>query len=114
MGSRTPIGFQERLSANTAENPLKIPMGIPCVILLVLPQSCSLKTVRHPTAGVFALDFCADDAALLTQDKEDKENTNERTVVGLSVLDSPLFSYEKYLWVYRNRQHGRRSGEGRG
>ena len=73
MGNRTPIDFQGQLSANTAENPLKIPMGIPCVILLVLPQSCSLKTAWHPTAKIFALDFFTDDAALLTQGKEDKE-----------------------------------------
>jgi len=71
--NRTPIGFQGQLSANTAENPLKIPTGIPCVILLVSTKSCCLKTAEHPTARIFALDFCADDAVLLTQDKEDKE-----------------------------------------
>ena len=27
----------------------------------------------HPTANIFALDFCADDAALLTQGEGDKE-----------------------------------------
>jgi len=52
---------------------LKIPKGIPCVILLVLPKSCSLKTAQHPTARIFALEFCADDAALLVQGKEDKQ-----------------------------------------
>jgi len=70
--NRTLIGFQGQLSANTAENPLKIPMGIPCVILLVLTKSRALKTAQHPTARIFALDFSADDAALLTQGKEDK------------------------------------------
>jgi len=43
------------------------------VILLVLPKSCSLKTAQHPTARIFALEFCADDAALLVQGKEDKQ-----------------------------------------
>lgn len=61
------------LSANTAENLLAIPTGIPCVILLVLPKSGSLKTAQHPTARIFALDFCADDESLLTQAEEDKE-----------------------------------------
>ena len=73
-----------------AENPLKIPTGIPFVILLVLPKSSSVKTAAHPTARIFALDFCADDAALLTQGKEDKEKYKKRTAVGLSELDSPL------------------------
>ena len=31
-----------------------------------------MKTAAHPTARIFALDFCADDAALLTQGKEAK------------------------------------------
>jgi len=71
--NRTLIGFQGQLSANTAENPLKIPMGIPCVILLDLAKSCSAKTAAHPTARIFALDFCADDESLLAQAEEDKE-----------------------------------------
>jgi len=48
-------------------------MGIPCVLFLVLTKSCSLKTAKHPTARIFALDFCADDESLLTQAEEDKE-----------------------------------------
>jgi len=48
-------------------------MGILCEILLVLQKNCSSKTAQHPTARIFALDFCADDADLLTQGKEDKE-----------------------------------------
>ena len=73
MGNRTPIGFGRQLSANTAENSLKIPAGIPCEIFLVLTKSGSYKTAQHPTTRIFALDFCADDESLLTQAEEDKE-----------------------------------------
>jgi hypothetical protein len=61
---------------------LKIPKGIPCVILLVLPKSCSLKTAQHPTARIFALEFCADDAALLAQGKEDKQKYKRKDGCG--------------------------------
>ena len=83
------MGFHRLLSANTAENPLKIPTGIPCVILLVLPKSSSVKTAAHPTARIFALDFCADDAAYLRKPRKIKKNTSERTAVGPSGFDSP-------------------------
>ena len=73
MRNRTPDRFSEAAFREYAENLLKIPTGILCEILLVLSKSCSLKTAQHPTARIFALDFCADDAALLTQGKEDKE-----------------------------------------
>ena len=72
-GNQAPFGFQWLLSANPAEKTLEIPLGIPFVFLLGLPKSRTLKTAQHPTAKVFALDFCADDAALLTQGKKDKE-----------------------------------------
>jgi len=52
------------------------------VILLVLTKSCWLKTAQHPTARSFALDFCADDAALLTQGKEDKEKCKQKNCCG--------------------------------
>jgi hypothetical protein len=51
-------------------------MGIPFGILLVLSKSCSAKTAKHPSARSFTLDFCADDAALRAQGKEDKEKYN--------------------------------------
>jgi len=57
-------------------------MGIPCAILLVLTKSCTLKTAQHPTARIFALEFCADDAALLTQGKEDKEKYKRKDCSG--------------------------------
>ena len=56
--------------------------GIPCVRFLVLPQSDSLKTARHPTARIFALDFCADDEGLLTQAEEDKEKYKRKDRCG--------------------------------
>ena len=57
---------------------MKIPMGIPCEIFLVLTKNGSPKTAKHLTARIFALDFCADDAALLTQGKEDKEKYKQK------------------------------------
>ena len=57
-------------------------MGIPCVILLVLPKSSSAKTAAHPTARIFALDFCADDESLLTQAEEDKEKYKQKDCCG--------------------------------
>jgi len=53
-------------------------MGIPCEIFLVLTKNCSPKTAQHLTARIFALDFCADDAALLAQGKEDKEKYKQK------------------------------------
>jgi hypothetical protein len=47
-----------------------------------LPKSSSAKTAQHPTARSFALDFCADDAALLTQGKEDKEKFKQKNSCG--------------------------------
>ena len=73
MGNRTPIGFERLFFANTAKNSLKIPTGIPCEIFLVLTKNGSFKTAQHPTVRFFALDFCADDTAWLTQGKENKE-----------------------------------------
>ncbi len=40
------------------------------------------------------MDVCADDESLLTQAEEDKENTNKRTAVGLSVFGSPQLGKE--------------------
>jgi hypothetical protein len=68
--------------ANSAENPLKIPTGIPCVILLDLTKSSYTKTAAHPTARIFALDFCADDESLLTQAEEDKEKYKRKDCCG--------------------------------
>ena len=82
MGNRSPIGLQGQLSANTAENPLSIPTGIPCVLFLVLPKSCSLKTAQHPTSWIFDLEFCADDESLLTQAEEDKEKYKRKDGCG--------------------------------
>ena len=42
--NRTPIGFRWHLSTNTAQNPLTIPTGILCVILLVLLKIYAPKT----------------------------------------------------------------------
>jgi hypothetical protein len=61
---------------------LKIPTGIPCEVFLVLAKSGSFKTAQHPTARIFALDFCADDAALLTQGKENKEKYKQKDCCG--------------------------------
>jgi hypothetical protein len=61
---------------------LKIPTGILCVIFLVLPKSSSVKTAAHPTARIFALDFCADDESLLTQAEEDKEKDKQKDGCG--------------------------------
>ena len=77
-----PVGFGWLFSANTAENPLKIPPGIPCALFLVLTKNSSSKTAQHPTASFFALDFCADDTALLTQGKEDKEKYKRKDYCG--------------------------------
>jgi len=41
-----------------------------------------VKTAQHPTAGFFALGFCADDAALLAQGKEDKEKYKQKDCCG--------------------------------
>jgi len=57
-------------------------MGIPCVILLVSTKSSSAKTAMHPTARIFALDFCADDESLLTQAEEDKEKCKKKGCCG--------------------------------
>ncbi|MBR7122824.1 MAG: hypothetical protein IKC95_05160 [Oscillospiraceae bacterium] len=57
-------------------------MGIPCVILLGLTKSSSAKTAAHPTARIFALDFCADDESLLTQAEEDKEKYKRKDCSG--------------------------------
>ena len=89
MGSRTPIGLQGLLSANTAEKPLKIPTGIPCVLFLALPKSCSLKTAQRPTAWIFALEFCADDESLLTQAEEDKEKYKRKDGCGAIAVRFP-------------------------
>ena len=80
--SRTPIGFHGLLSANAAEKPLKIPTGILFALFLVLPKSSSVKTATHPTARIFALDFCADDESLLTQAEEDKEKYKQKDCGG--------------------------------
>ena len=81
-GTGTPTGFGRQLSANSAENPLAIPTGIPCVIFLDLTKSCSSKTAQHPTACNFALDFCTDDESLLTQAEEDKEKYKQKDCCG--------------------------------
>ncbi|MBR7122821.1 MAG: hypothetical protein IKC95_05145 [Oscillospiraceae bacterium] len=57
-------------------------MGIPCVILLGLTKISSAKTAAHPTARIFALDFCADDDCLLTQAEEDKEKSKQKDCCG--------------------------------
>jgi hypothetical protein len=57
-------------------------MGIPFGIFLILPKNSSAKTAQHPTARSFALDFYADDAALLTQSKEDKEKYKQKNCCG--------------------------------
>ncbi|MBR7122217.1 MAG: hypothetical protein IKC95_02015 [Oscillospiraceae bacterium] len=61
---------------------MKIPIGIPCVILLGLTKSSTVKTAAHPTARIFALDFCADDESLLTQAEEDKEKYKQKDCCG--------------------------------
>jgi len=57
-------------------------MGIPCAILLVLTKSSSAETAAHPTARIFALDFCADDESLLAQAEEDKGKYKQKDCCG--------------------------------
>ena len=64
-------------------------MDIPFGILLALPKSRSAKTAQHPTASSFALDFCADDAALLAQGKEDKEKYKQKNRCGAVGVQLP-------------------------
>jgi len=90
VGSQTHDRFSQAALCQSYGKSLENINGILCVILLGLTKSSSAKTAAHPTARIFALDFCADDAALLTQGKEDKEKYKKRTAVGLSELDSPL------------------------
>ena len=52
------------------------------MILLDLTKSSSAKTAAHPTARIFALDFCADDEGLLAQAKEDKEKYKQKDRCG--------------------------------
>jgi len=52
------------------------------MFFLDLMKSGSVKTARHSTANNFALDFCADDAALLAQGKEDKVKYKQKNRCG--------------------------------
>ena len=70
-------------------------MGIPCVFFLVLTKKRSVKTAKHSTAGNFALDFCADDAALLTQGKEDKEKYEQKDRCGAIGFVFPQLKLKK-------------------
>jgi len=65
------------------------------VILLVLTKSRWLKTAQHPTARSFALDFCADDAALLMQGKEDKEKYKYKNCCGAVGVRFPSASVKE-------------------
>jgi len=58
--------------------PRKLPTGIPFGILLVLPASCSAKTAKHPTSWIFLGILGAEDAALLTQGKDDKQKITRK------------------------------------
>jgi len=89
-GRGSPLGFVWLLAANTSQNPLKIPAGIPFGILLVLTANSRHKTALHPSARNFFGIFGAEDAALLTQGKDDKAKIIERTAEGLVVFRSPL------------------------
>jgi len=68
---------------------LAIPTGIPFVIFLALPENSAVKTAQHPTARSFALDFGADDAALLTQGKKDKQKYKQKNCCGAVVVRLP-------------------------
>jgi len=48
-----------------------------------------VKTALHSTACNFALDFCADDAALLTQGKEDKGKYKQKDSCGATGVRFP-------------------------
>ena len=59
------------------------------MILLVLSKSYSSKTAQHPTARIFALEFCADDAALRVQGKEDKQKYKRKDGLGAIAVRFP-------------------------
>jgi hypothetical protein len=56
------------------------------VIFLALTKNSSVKTAQHSTARNFAWDFGADDAALLTQGKEDKQKYKQKNSCGAVVV----------------------------
>ena len=76
-GSRAPIGFHRLFFANPSSDALKIPTGIPCGIFLVLTKNSSVKTASHLSARGFVEIFGAEDAALLTQGKDNKAKRSQ-------------------------------------
>ena len=59
------------------------------MIFLALTKNSSVKTAPHPTARSFALDFGADDAALLMQGKKDKQKFKQKNCCGAVVVRLP-------------------------
>jgi len=53
-------------------------VGIPFENFLVLPASCSAKTAWHPATWIFLGIWGAEDAALLTQGKDDKHQITRK------------------------------------
>ena len=76
--SRAQVGFLGRRSADAAENSLKIQASIPCGIFLASTNRRSAKTASHLCEGFFRGIFGAEDAALLTQGKDDKPKSAEK------------------------------------
>ena len=56
-GSRTPIGFHGQLTANTSQNPLRIPTGIPCGILTCPGSKLLRGNCEAPLSKRFGRDF---------------------------------------------------------
>jgi hypothetical protein len=65
--------------------------GIRCVILNALEKFCSVKTAMHRTPGNFRGIFAAADAALLSQGKDNKAKSAEKSSVsgGMGRVLSP-------------------------
>ena len=64
-GESNPDRFSRTAFREYAEKPLKIPMGIPFVLFLVLPKSSSVKTAAHPKAKILAVGLSVFDATPL-------------------------------------------------
>ena len=76
--SRIPLGFHRYFAVNTAENTLKISTDIPFGVFIVLTTNSSVKTAKHPSTKIFLDILGAEDAALLTQGKDDKSKITRK------------------------------------
>ena len=75
--SGTHIGFIGRMNAHTALLSLEIQKVFPADRCLVWPSIRHVKTALHISARNFREIFVAEDAALLTQGKDDKAKSAE-------------------------------------